>query len=345
MMSRWCSSFSLVLHGAALVLTAGLVSPGLAQVFQLPTVNRAVYEPGKEAQYFVGTVGKPWMSGTFGCVRSEGWQLHEGLDIRCVQRDRKGEPADVVMAAAEGTVAYVNRRPSLSNYGNYVILRHQIEGLDMYTLYAHMSAVRAGLNAGMSIKAGEQVGIMGRTSNTRQRITQDRAHVHFEINLRLNERYAAWHKVTQKGVRNDHGDWNGRNLVGIDPWQVLLAQKREGAKFSLLNFIRGQVELCRVVVRDNRFSWLQRYAPLVRPNPVAEKEGVAGYEVSFNFSGVPFALMPRAESELKSKMKVQLVSVNQAEQQKNPCRKLVTKRSGRWELSPQGLELVQLLTY
>jgi peptidoglycan LD-endopeptidase LytH len=345
MFPRFRSSLQFTMRASLLVLAAALIPSGGAQVFHLPTVNRAIFEPGKEEQFFVGTVGKPWMSGTFGCVRTEGWQMHEGLDIRCVQRDRRGEPTDLVMAATEGTVAYVNRKSGLSNYGNYVILRHSIEGLDIYTLYAHLSAVRAGLAAGMAVKAGEQIGVMGRTSNTRQRITKDRAHVHFEMNLRLNERYAAWHKATQAGERNDHGDWNGKNLVGIDPRQVLLAQQREGARFSLLNFIRSQTELCRVVVRDNGFNWLKRYAPLIRPNPVAEKEGVAGYEISLNFNGVAFALTPRAASEIKSKMKVQLVSVNEPEQQKNPCRKLVTKKTGRWELTPQGLELVQLLTY
>ena len=46
----------------------------------------------------VGTVGQPWTSGTFGCVRSGGWQMHEGLDIRCLQRDKHGEPLDPVLA-------------------------------------------------------------------------------------------------------------------------------------------------------------------------------------------------------------------------------------------------------
>jgi murein DD-endopeptidase MepM/ murein hydrolase activator NlpD len=333
------------LHFLVWALGISLLSHAWGGVFQLPTANHGILEPGKEESFFVGTAGKPWTSGTFGCVRSDGWQMHEGLDIRCLQRDRKGEPMDPVMAAADGTVAYVNTRPSLSNYGNYVILRHQIEGLDVYTLYAHLSSVRAGLKFGVPVKAGEQVGVMGRTSNTRQRITPDRAHVHFEINLLMNGAYSAWHKAHQPGERNDHGDWNGKNLVGIDPRLVLLAQQKEGEKFSLLNFVRNQNELCRVMVRDTRFGWLQRYAVLVRPNPRAEKEGVAGYEISFNFNGVAFALTPRAASEIKSKMKVQLVSVNDAEQQKNPCRRLVTKKAGRWELTSHGMELISLLTY
>ena len=32
--------------------------------------------------FTVGTIGRPWTSGQFGCVRSEGFKFHEGLDIR-----------------------------------------------------------------------------------------------------------------------------------------------------------------------------------------------------------------------------------------------------------------------
>ena len=86
-----------------------------AQTFHLPTANQALFEKGGGERFFVGTVGKPWMSGTFGCVRSEGWQMHEGIDIRCLQRDKRGEPTDPVLATADGTVAYISTRPSLSN--------------------------------------------------------------------------------------------------------------------------------------------------------------------------------------------------------------------------------------
>ena len=91
-----------------------------AEPFHLPTANHAIFERGQEERFLVGTVGKPWTSGGFGCVRTEGWQMHEGLDIKCLQRDAHGEPADPVSAAADGTVAYINARSSLSNYGNYV---------------------------------------------------------------------------------------------------------------------------------------------------------------------------------------------------------------------------------
>src|SRR5580698_8948929 len=177
------------------------LSSARAEYFHLPTANHALFEKGGEERFFVGTVGKPWTSGTFGCVRSDGMQIHEGLDIRCLQRDKRGEPADPVMATADGTVAYINKRPSLSNYGNYIVLRHEIEGLEIYSLYAHLQTVREGLQAGQAVKAGETIAMMGRTSNTRETITKERAHVHFELDFFINDRFSDWYKKTNPTER------------------------------------------------------------------------------------------------------------------------------------------------
>ena len=329
-----------------LVVSLGFVGASVrAQPFQLPTANRALFEPGGEERYFVGTVGKPWTSGTFGGVRSEGGQLHEGLDIRGLKQDRKGEPIDPVLATADGTVAYINRKAGLSNYGNYVILRHLVEGLEIYSLYAHLSEVKAGLHAGQTVKAGDEIGVMGRTSNTAQRISKDRAHVHFELDLIVNDRFAAWFAQRCPGQRNDHGAWNGRNLAGLDPREILLAEHQAGARFSLLNYIRGQTVLCRVLVRDTKFPWVQRYAPLVRRNPLAEKEGIAGYELVLNYTGVICELTPRAPSEMKGPGKLCLLSVNEAEAAKNRCGHFVVKRTGTWQLTPKAVQWLDLVTF
>jgi murein DD-endopeptidase MepM/ murein hydrolase activator NlpD len=249
------------------------------------------------------------------------------------------------MATADGTVAYINKRPSLSNYGNYIILRHQIEGMEIYSLYAHLREIRVDLRTGQSVKAGENIGVMGRTSNTRESISKERAHVHFELDLFLNERFPQWYQKTFPGQRNDHGQWNGQNLIGLDPRAVLLAQHQQGAKFRLLDFIRNQTELCRVLVRDTNFPWLRSCSALVKPNPAAEKEGVIGYELALNFNGLPFELIPRSPSEIKSKARFQLLSANAAEYQKNPCRRLVVKKGSSWMLADNGSNLLGLLTY
>lgn len=332
-----------ILSVALLSWAANVVN---GQSLRLPTSNHAIYEAGGEERFFVGTVGKTWVSGTFGCVRSNGRQLHEGIDIRCMDRDRRGEPMDPVLAAAGGEVAYINLRQGLSNYGRYLVLRHRIDGLEVYSLYAHLKEFRPGLAVGQRVQAGETVATMGRTANTHQGIARDRAHLHFELNLFVNDRFASWFKGANPGQRNDHGAWNGQNLTGLDPRLVLLAEKEQGGEFNLLQFARKQTELCRVFVRSTQFPWLRRYPALIRRNPTVEKEGVAGYEVALNYSGLPYELIPRASSEIHSGgSKYQLLSVNAAEVAKNPARHLVTRQGNHWILTTHGRNLLDLLTY
>jgi murein DD-endopeptidase MepM/ murein hydrolase activator NlpD len=319
------------------------VATATAQALHLPTANRALFEKAGEDRFFVGTIGKPWTSGGFGCVRSEGWQLHEGLDVRCRQHDQRGEPLDPILATADGTVAYANTHPGLSNFGNYLILRHSIDGLEIYSLYAHLASIQ--VQPGQSVRAGEAIAKMGRTANTHEGISQDRAHLHFELDLLANPRFAAWQQKKAPGQRNDHGAYNGQNLLGVDPRMLLLWQQQLGAKFNLVTCLRAQTELCRVLVRTPNLAWAQRYPALTRRNPVAEKEGVAGYELALTFNGMPFEVIPRAAAELKGKARYWLRSVNDAEQAKNPCGKLVTRKSGGWRLTAKAEQLLDLLMY
>jgi len=186
---------------------------------------------------------------------------------------------------------------------------------------------------------------MGRTSNTSERIDKERAHLHFELNVLVNDNYAAWFKKNSAGERNDHGEWNGQNLDGLDPRDILLGEHSPVKKFSLLAFLQSQTELCRVVVRATNFPYLKRYAPLVLKNPKADKEGVAGYEIALNYNAVPFALLPRAASEITGKAKFQLLSVNAAEYQAHPCRRLVVQHGSRWVLTEKGLRELEMIIY
>src|ERR1700744_5188482 len=161
-----------------LVLLATMFSGATARAqspFQFPTANHAFYQPGQELKFFAPTTPEhPWTSGSFGCVRDNSQRMHEGLDILHLQTDRRGEPTDPVMATADGTVMYFSTHSGLSNYGNYIVVRHVIEGVEIYSLYAHLSAVRPGLRIGEQVRAGEVIGTMGRTSSN-EAIRKERA--------------------------------------------------------------------------------------------------------------------------------------------------------------------------
>lgn len=323
---------------------SNLVLPARAgPAFQFPTANRSLLEPSGGARFFAPTAGRTWTAGQFGCVRSDGWQMHEGIDILFTQKDRRGEPTDEVRAAADGNVAYVSRKPGLSNYGIYVVLRHRIEGLEVYTVYAHLRQVRNEWSPGAPVRAGDVLGIMGRTTNTRSPIGKDRAHLHFEITLLVNPSFSAWLKQREPNARDDHGMWNGRNLLGINPADVFREQRDRGAAFSLLDHVRQQREMFRVFIADASFPWLKRYPQLIRRNPTAEREGIVGYDVSFNFNGLPFRLVPKARSELNAPLATRLLTVDESIYRDHPCRKLVFKRGQSWTLTARGDELISLL--
>jgi hypothetical protein len=81
---------------------------------------------------------------------------------------------------------------------------------------------------------------------------------------------------------------------------------------------------------------------LIQPAPTPGP--VAGYDISFDYNGLPFALVPRVASDFRSPARYELLSVNEAEETKNPARRLVHRRGAGWELGPRGLELLDLLT-
>ena len=329
-----------------LTIALSQAAAALGQSFHLPTPNQAIFEAGKEAGYFTPTIGRTWPSGTFGCVRSEGWQMHEGIDIKCTQRDARGEPIDPVSAAADGTIAYINAKAGLSNYGNYIVMQHQVDGLTVYTLYAHLRAIASGLSIGQARKSGEIIATMGRTSNTRQGISRERAHLHFEICLLANPNFSAWHKKNLAGQRNDHGRWNGQNLIGIDPWKLFLGQHEDKAKrqpFSLRQFISSQPVLCRVLVKSPNFQWAKRHPDLV--DSMKPPKAIAGYEISLDSNGVPVSSTPRDASSFSGEEPFKLLHVDPGVYKKFPCRKLVFKKGQQWVLTAKGITHIKLLTY
>ena len=61
-------------------------------------------------------------SGNFGCVRTDGTQFHEGIDLRAFSRDARGEATDSVRSVLPGVVVYTNSDRSKSSYGRYILI-------------------------------------------------------------------------------------------------------------------------------------------------------------------------------------------------------------------------------
>jgi murein DD-endopeptidase MepM/ murein hydrolase activator NlpD len=83
--------------------------------------------------------------------------------------DYSGSHGSTVYASADGVII---ANASGSCYGNYVLIKHQVAGREIYSLYAHLSAFNRGLGP---VSKGEAIGRVGRTGCT------NGAHLHFMI--------------------------------------------------------------------------------------------------------------------------------------------------------------------
>lgn len=281
----------------ALSLLCLLAAPfALAQriEFSWPTPTRA-WEQGRDYTAWVQpTVSGEPGSGLFGCVRTHGTRFHEGLDIRAVSRDARGEPADPIFAAMKGVVRYVNSSPGGSNYGRYIVLEHPALTPAVYTLYAHLAKIEPGIVPGVPVGRGQVIGRMGRSEGSTA-IPKERAHLHFEIGLKVTDNFAPWYAWKRFGSPNEHGAYNGMNLMGFDPLGFLDGWRRHQVD-NFQEYLDRMRPVVRVRVATARTpDFITRYPSLLR-KPI--NGVVAGWEVECNGTGLPFAWTPLTAAEL-----------------------------------------------
>lgn len=272
-------------------------------------------------------------SGLYGSTRNGGRRFHEGLDLRPLARDGQGEAIDEIKAALAGVVRHVSARPGASSYGRYVVLEHPLEQPAVYTLYAHLAAVKTGLAPGGEVQAGQPLGVMGRSAGG-YTIPKDRAHLHFEIGLRVSDRFDAWYAEQGFGNPNEHGRWNGMNLLGLDPL-AFFERLRAGSLPSIKDWM--QTLPVAVVVSVDRAvepDFIRRYPSLLEVG-AGDADFSAGrpygWEIGFDSAGVPLRwrrVVPPMASLPAKKLLGQVIEVNEAAVAGQPGKELVKKSPG-----------------
>lgn len=308
---------------------------------RLPTENDYLFrgQPEKFYMYtyrsFEGKSSKPWQAGSYGYVRTlrrtdDGviaTKFHEGVDIAPIRRDRRGRPLDIVNAIASGEVVYVNT--GASNYGNYVVLRHNWGSGDFYSLYAHLADVTC--QVGQRMVSGSAIGRLGYTG---EGINRERAHLHLELNMMLSSDFNSWY---EHGAANRHQNYNGINLAGMDIGKLYLALRKDRS-LNLVNFLRAEPVYFKVTVpRDGDLDLIKRYpwlspAPIQRPSP--------SWEFSFTATGLPIRVVP-------SKRSVEAPTVTYTESSRAPhrwrARRLIDGTGQTASLTTLGKRYMQLL--
>ncbi len=291
---------------SAITLLAVFLLSGQSQAeplnLVLPTDNDAIFRGDGAAFYqyiernYKGVKSTPWEGGRYGFVRNPTEtgsglvysRLHEGIDIRPLQRDASGNSIDPVSAIAAGVVVHTNHAPGHSNYGKYVVIEHNFDGSKYYSLYGHLSSI--GVQKGDRVQQRGQLGIMGHTG---EGLNQVRAHVHLELNLMLSRHFESWHDHFFRNDPNRNGLYNGLNLAGLDIARLYLAlQKRPG--LTIPEFLAGEETVYRVLLPSSRnFDLRKAYPWMVQEKAEGE---TASWEVSFNRAGVPLKIQPSAKA-------------------------------------------------
>lgn len=322
----------------SLLLLAGTIARGAERVeLAWPTPNPAWAEGRPPGDYLQHAGSGDPESGGFGGVRTGGAQYHEGLDLKCIARDRRGEPTDSVMAALAGVVRHASASAGNSSYGRYIVLEHPDAVPAIYTLYAHLARLAPGLKAGDRVTGGQIIGTMGHSSGGYV-IPRDRSHLHFEMGVMITRNFQAWYNRRKFGSPNDHSLWNGMNLMGFDPldfynrWRARKVDNFQDYFAQMPVAVRLRLATRRVP------DFVLRYPSLLtRPLPAS----VAGWEIKFDWTGLPFAWTPLSDLEAVglTPEKPKIVEVDPAITKRNRSKSLAVSHRGGWKVG-KDLEAV-----
>jgi len=291
-----------------------------------PTPSTAFAE-GKPSDTFLQHAGSgDPASGGFGGVRSNGRQFHEGLDLRPVESRRRGEATDPVFAAIDGVVSHINPISGKSSYGRYIVIEHPDVTPAIYTLYAHLAKIDDSIHEGSSVSHGQTIGIMGRSAT--YTIPRSRAHLHFEMGLRLTDDFQSWYDRQPFGSANEHGVYNGMNLLGFDPLDFF-EQYREGRVDNIEDYLNGLPIVATVrIATMRRPDFLVRYPSLIKPHaPMLVK----GWEIGFTWNGLPLQ-WNALDAEAIAGMRPNEVKVTQTDESldhADQSRRLIVSRRGQ----------------
>jgi murein DD-endopeptidase MepM/ murein hydrolase activator NlpD len=312
---------------------------------RLPTENHYLFsnEPDRFYMYvdrtFEGEVSKPWEGGSFGMVRNALriqdqvilTKFHEGIDIAPINRDRAGNPLDLVSSIADGRVVHVSPISGRSNYGKYIVVEHLWENSSIYSLYAHMAEITCKI--GDPVKAGSVLGRMGYTGAG---INRTRAHLHLELAMMMSRHFDDWQRAHSPGV-NHHGLFNGMNLNGADVARFFLEHKKN-PELSFSEFIASTPVYFKVAVPAKgtpdfveRHPWILKGEPA---NPVS-------WEISFSATGMPVSF---AASDRQVASAVVTSIRPSAIPHRYLTRNLVTGQDNHATLTSGGRQLVALIT-
>jgi murein DD-endopeptidase MepM/ murein hydrolase activator NlpD len=337
---------------ATLAAVCSLQASALAQTdiatvdLALPTDNDAIFHGGGADFYqyierdYQGEKSTPWEGGQYGFVRDPEQtrtgivytRFHEGIDIRPLHRDERGEPLDEVRAIADGKVVYANWAPGYSNYGRYIVIEHRWDGSPYFSLYGHLSKID--VRTGDVVHRGQHIAVMGYTGVG---INRERAHLHLELNLMLTHKFQDWYDAFHRDDPNHHGIYNGINLCGLDIARLYLALHEKPA-LTIPQFIGQEQTYYKVAIPKSRHFELPKLYPWMVNGTTEARSWI----VSFTRSGLPLRIEP---SERKVKQPEIVYVKPSALNASYLTNGIATGPTSHAQLTDYGQQMLRLLIY
>lgn len=307
-----------------------------------PTPNPAFVQGKPIEDYVQPTSSGRIESGLFGCVRNGGARFHEGLDLFPVERSRRGEALDPIYAILPGRVVHISETAGHSSYGRYLVVQHDGEAPAFHSLYAHLASVDAGLRVGSRVEAGAVLGIMGRSA-AGYTIPRSRAHLHLELGLKLSDDFQGWFDQQKFGSQNRHGNWNGMNLVSIDPLDFYQAMRR-GEVSGFDDYLKRLPVAARIRVHSAKVPDFVRNYPALLTRPYTGRELVA-WDIAFTQYGLPKAWTPRfADERLEGRSgEVRVLAYNRNLIEAQSCRQVIRLGGSVPTIAPGTITILKKL--
>ena len=313
---------------------------------RLPTDNDALFRSDGPGFYmfvdrdFEKEKSTPWEGGQFGFVRGPvrfGPQVvqmhfHEGIDIAPIKRDATGEPLDKVYSIGQGEVVHVSDSPGASNYGRYIVIRHDWGQGPFYSLYAHLSGCL--VTVGAKVDPGSTIGVMGHTGAG---IDRRRSHVHVELNMFLSSRFEDWHTKNFRPSPNHHGVYNGLNLSGMNIAGLFLEHRKNPA-LTVADFVKATPPGFKVLVpRKGTLEIVKMYPWLGQ----GVEQSSASWEFTLSESGLPLSVKPATQAVSRPTVTwVRDVGMPHAYH----CRGYVSGSGSTGAITASGARLMELIT-
>ena len=312
--------------------------PLLGTTFSLawPTPNPS-FAQGLGYHTFLQKTGpdKDFSSGAFGCVRNHGSKFHEGLDLFPLRVNSRGVAQDSIFAALKGRIVHISTLASDSAYGKYIVLEHEEFEPVLYSLYAHLDSINEGLKIGGPVEVAQEIGKMGNTASFH--IPLNRSHLHFEVGIRLSEKFDIWYNRQKFKTKNKHHNFNGYNLVGLDP--IKFYREYQKSPFaSPAEYLTTLPLITKIQVSHSRAPFLAQRNPSMTSTLVSNQP-VKSWICSFGPFGFPLKF---EKSSLVLNEPIRILSYDE-NLDSDLCRKLILKRNGKLYPSEQLEAYLELI--